>query len=73
MTFLDAAMEAGGEATGPGMQRGLAALRGYQSTVTYEGRPTPASHDGGRRIRDFVYDDACGCFTFPSPTTYAVP
>ena len=72
MTFLDAAMESGGELSGAGMQRGLASLRGYESTVTYSGRPTATNHDGASRIRDFVYDDPCGCFVFPTPTTYAV-
>lgn len=73
MTFLDAAMESGGELSSAGMQRGLGSLQGYQSTVTYEGRPTAARHDGGSRIRDFVYDDKCGCFVFPTATTYDVP
>lgn len=72
MTFLDAAMEAGGELSGAGMQRGLGSLRGYESTVTYEGRPTSTNHAGATRIRDFVYDDACGCFAFPSTSTHEV-
>ena len=72
MTFLDASLEAGGELSGAGMQRGLSSLNGYQSTITYQGAPTAAHHDGARRIRDFGYDDECGCFVFPSATTYPV-
>jgi hypothetical protein len=73
MTFLVAAMKAGGAATPEGMQRGLLDLHGYRSTITYEGQPTQAHHDGARRLRDFTFDDACGCFAFPASRTYPVP
>lgn len=73
MSFLVATMTAGGAATPDGMQRGLLNLKGYSSTITYQGLPTQAHHDGARRVRDFTFDDACGCFAFPDNRTYAVP
>jgi hypothetical protein len=72
MTFMVAAMTAGGAATPSGMQDGVPHLAGYSSTITYEGHPTQAHHDGARRVRDFTFDDACGCFVFPSKQTFPV-
>jgi hypothetical protein len=73
MTFLASAVTAGGAATPSGMQQGLLALRGYSSTITYQGLPTQTHHDGARRVRDFVFDDDCGCFAFPDKQTFPVP
>ena len=73
MTFMVAAMTAGRAATPSGMQSGLLDLKGYTSTITYDGHPTQAHHDGARRVRDFVFDDACGCFAFPDKSTHPVP
>jgi len=73
MWFLEKAFAAGGELTTHGLRRGLAVMSPHVSTITYGSKITVGHRDGANRVRDFAFDDACGCFEHPSTRTYAVP
>jgi ABC-type branched-subunit amino acid transport system substrate-binding protein len=73
MNFLERGFTAGGAVSALGLQRGLARMGRFESSITYRATPTPAHHDGAAGVRDFVYDDDCGCFAFASSRVYSVP
>ena len=73
MSFLEKGFQAGGAVTAAALESGLARLGSFESTITYRSTPTQAHHDGAAALRDYVYQDGCGCFAFVSTTTYPVP
>ena len=71
--LLVAAVNRGGEVTPDGFRRGLEELRqSFLPTLTYRSRFSATQHDGASAIRDYVYDDPCGCFRFPDSKLYAI-
>jgi hypothetical protein len=73
MSFLERGFAVGGEVSAVGLQRGLARMGRFESSITYRSTPTPTHHDGAAGIRDFVYVDDCGCFAFTSSRIHPVP
>jgi ABC-type branched-subunit amino acid transport system substrate-binding protein len=71
--LLVAAVNRGGEVTPDGFRRGLEGLgQSFLPTLTYRSRFSATQHDGASAIRDYVYDDPCGCFRFPDSKLYAI-
>lgn len=71
--LLVAAVNGGGELSPEGFRRGLEALGdSFLPTLTYRSRFSATKHDGAGAIRDYVYDDPCGCFRFPDSSLYPV-
>jgi len=71
--LLTAAVNRGGELSPAGFRRGLEALgTSFLPTLTYRSKFSATKHDGAGAIRDYVYDDPCGCFRFPDSKLYAV-
>lgn len=73
MSFLERGFAAGDSVSAVGLQRGLARMGPFESALTYRSTPSPTHHDGAAAIRDFAYDDDCGCFAFVSPRLHPVP
>jgi ABC-type branched-subunit amino acid transport system substrate-binding protein len=73
MNFLERGFAAGGAVSAVGLQQGLSRMGRFESSLTYRSSPTPGHHDGAAAVRDFVYDDDCGCFAFVSTQIHPVP
>ena len=71
--LLEAAFKSSGVLTPTGMITGVSRLgTAFKSAFTYQPGFSTNKHYGANRVRDFVYSDVCGCFTYPSTTTYQV-
>jgi hypothetical protein len=73
MNFLERGFTVGGAVSALGLQRGVARMGPFESSITYRSTPSSTHYDGASGIRDFAYQDGCSCFAFVSSRIYPVP
>lgn len=63
--FLEAGLNAGNEASAPGLQKGVDSLGDvWKAALTFTTLLKAGHHASGDAVRDMVYDKPCGCLVY---------